>query len=172
MKHYLQVLDFSNLINAKTGLIGIMGAMVGTYLGRIYGSDVNLAVIGALAFAIVLDWFGAIAAATKDKSYSSQYGIIGVLRTAVILALPVFGRLLDSALSSHGFFFYMLTFGLLYHTAVSMTANFTRAGWDKWIPVWALNLITSEIEAKMKRAQTRKGEDSNGNQTNADTGKQ
>jgi hypothetical protein len=40
-----------------------------------------------------------------------------------------------------------------------MTANFTRAGWDKWIPMWILNLIASDIEAKMRRSQDTKGEE-------------
>jgi phage-related holin len=159
MKAYLEILNFSNLINNKTGFIAVFGAGLGSVISQIYGGEGRLIVIGALALAICLDWLGAIAAATKDYSYSSQYGIIGIIRTLVIITLPVFGKLVDSALNTQGFFFYMLTVGLLYHTCVSMTANFTRAGWDKWIPIWALNLITSELDAKMKRAQSRKGED-------------
>ncbi|MFS0776271.1 phage holin family protein [Neobacillus sp. 3P2-tot-E-2] len=159
MKAYLEIFNFNNLINYKTGFISVVGASVGAFLTKLYGGEVGLYIIGALTLGIVLDWLGAIAAATKDKSYSSQYGIIGVIRTAVILALPVFGKLLDSALSTQGFIFYMLSIGLLYHTLVSMTANFKRAGWERWIPTWALDLIASELEAKVKRAQTRKGED-------------
>jgi phage-related holin len=158
MKSYLEIFNLNNLINFKTGFISIIGAGVGTFLTKLYGGEVGLYIIGALSLGIALDWLGAIAAATKDKSYSSQYGIIGVIRTAVILALPVFGKLLDSALSTQGFIFYMLSIGLLYHTLVSMTANFKRAGWDKWIPLWALELITSELEAKVKRSESRKGE--------------
>jgi len=159
VKEYLSIFNISNLFTGKTGLFAVMGGSVGAFLSTIYGGEVRLTVIWALALAIALDWIGAIAAATKDKSYSSQYGIIGVLRTAVILALPVFGKLLDGALNTQGFFFYMLAVGLLYHTVVSMTANFTRAGWDKWIPLWALNFIASELEAKVKRAQNRKGDE-------------
>jgi phage-related holin len=159
MKAYLEIFNFSNLINFKTGFISAIGAGAGTYLGKIYGGEAALYIIGALALGIVFDWLSAIAAATKDKSYASQYGIMGVLRTAVILALPVFGKLLDSALGTQGFIFYMLSFGLLYHTLVSMTANFKRAGWDRWIPTWALELIASELEAKLKRAHSRKGEE-------------
>jgi phage-related holin len=159
LKDYLNIFNLSNLFSLKTGFFALVGGSAGAFLSKIYGGEVELTVIAALALAIVLDWLGAIAAATKDKSYASQYGIIGVLRTAVILALPVFGQLLDSALNTQGFFFYMLTVGLLYHTIISMTANFTRAGWDKWIPLWVLNLITSELEAKIKRAQSRKGEE-------------
>ncbi len=159
MKAYLEILNFNNLVNLKTGFISIAGATLGTYLSKIYGGEVGLTIIGTLALAITLDWLGAIAAAKKDGSYASQYGILGVLRTAVILVLPIWGKSLDAALNTQGFFFYLLTIGLLYHTIVSMTANFTRAGWDKWIPMWILNLIASEIEAKMKRSQDRKGEE-------------
>lgn len=159
MKQYIEIFNLSNLLNFKTGFFSIAGAGIGTLLGKIYGGEVGVAVISALAVGIFLDWVGAIAAAKKDKTYSSQYGIMGVLRTAVILILPIWGKLLDTSLNTQGFFFYMLSVGLLYHTVVSMTANFTRAGWGTWIPLWALNLISSEIEAKMKRAQTRKGEE-------------
>lgn len=159
MKEYLNIFNLSNLVNLKNGFFSIVGAGICSFLGTLYGGEVRLAAIAALALGIALDWFGAIAAAKKDKSYSSQYGILGVLRTAVIIILPVWGNLIDKALHTQGFFFYLLTVGLLYHTIVSMTANFTRAGWNKWIPMWVLELISSEIEAKMKRAQTRKGED-------------
>jgi phage-related holin len=159
MKAYLEIFNLSNIINAKTGFIAVIGASAGTFLSKIYGGEVGLTIIGTLALAIALDWLGAIAAAKKDGSYASQYGILGVLRTAVILVLPIWGKSLDAALNTQGFFFYLLTIGLLYHTIVSMTANFTRAGWDKWIPMWILNLIASEIEAKMKRSQDRKGEE-------------
>jgi phage-related holin len=159
LKSYLEIFNLSNLVNFKTGFFSLIGGSAGAMLSHLYGGEVRLTVIGALALAIALDWLGAIAAATKDESYSSQYGIMGVIRTVVIIALPVFGKLIDSALNTQGFFFYMLTIGLLYHTVVSMTANFTRAGWDRWVPVWALNIISSELEAKIKRAETRKGED-------------
>lgn len=158
MKDYLNIFNLSNLLNFRTGFFSLIGGSLGAFLSTIYGGEMQLTVIGTLALAIALDWIGAIAAATKDKSYSSQYGIIGVLRTAVILALPVFGKLLDAALNTQGFFFYMLTIGILYHTVISMTANFKRAGWDKWIPLWALELISSELEAKVKRSESRKGE--------------
>ncbi|MEH7157485.1 phage holin family protein [Neobacillus drentensis] len=159
MKEYLNIFNLSNLLNLKTGFFSIIGAGIGTFLSKIYGGEVGLIFITLLGLAVCLDWLGAIAAAMKDKSYASQYGIIGVLRTAVILALPVFGKLLDSALNTQGFFFYMLTIGLLYHTVISMTANFKRAGWERWIPTWALDIIASELEAKVKRAQSRKGEE-------------
>ncbi|MDF2791848.1 MAG: holin family protein, partial [Neobacillus sp.] len=101
------------------------------------------------------DWVGAIASAKKDGSYASQYGINGVLRTAVMITMPAWGNLVDNALSTPGFFFFLLTGGLLFHTMISMTANFKRAGWDKWIPIWALEWIASEIEAKIKRSESR-----------------
>jgi toxin secretion/phage lysis holin len=158
MKNYSEVFNLSNLWNIKTGFISLFGSLVFTYLGKVYGGEVGVTIIGLLVLTIGLDWTGAIAASKKDGSYSSQYGINGVLRTCVMIALPAWGRLIDIFLNSHGFFFYLICAGLIYHTCISMTANFTRAGWDKWIPTWLLQMITSEIEAKIKRAQSRKGE--------------
>lgn len=149
------IFNFNNLLNLRTSLASLISGVLGTFLNKVYGGEMNLILVGALSFAIAFDWAGAIAAAKKDGSYASQYGIQGVIRTAVMILLPFWGRLLDKALSTPGFFFYLLTGGLLFHTLISMTANFKRAGWDRWIPVWAIDWIASEIEAKIKRSESR-----------------
>lgn len=154
MKTYWEVLNLSNLFNTKTGFASVFSGVFGTLMHQIYGGKMNPLFIGILFMAIAFDWAGAIAASKKDGSYASQYGIQGVLRTGVMLLLPAWGTLLDKALGT-SFFFFLLTGGLLFHTLISMTANFKRAGWDKWIPTWALDWIASEIEAKIRRSESR-----------------
>lgn len=51
-----------------------------------------------------------------------------------------------------------ITGDLIYRIFNSFTTNCTRIGWDKWIPMWLLESVASEIEAKIKRSNTRKNE--------------
>jgi phage-related holin len=154
MKPYWDVFNLSNLLSARTGLASVVSGVFGTMMNHIYGGKMNPLFILILFMAIAFDWAGAIAASKKDGTYASQYGIQGVLRTGVMLLLPAWGTMLDKALGT-SFFFFLLTGGLLFHTLISMTANFKRAGWDKWIPIWALDWIASEIEAKIRRSESR-----------------
>lgn len=158
MKEYLNIFNLSNLVNLKTGFFSFAGAGVLSFLSTVYGGEIRLIAVAFLTLTIVLDWLGAIAAAVKDKTYSSQYGIIGIIRTTVLLVLPVWGHLFDKYMHT-GFIFYLICSGLIYHTGISMTANFKRAGWDRWIGPTLTSLIKSELEAKIKRAETRKGEE-------------
>ncbi|WP_245917348.1 phage holin family protein [Bacillus canaveralius] len=121
-----------------------------------YGGELHLYFIAVLAFAICFDWTGAVAASKKDGTYASAYGIQGVMRTAVMLALPAWGSMVDILLKVPvPAFFFVLWGGIFFHTCVSMTANFKRAGWDRWIPNWAIEWVASEIEAKIRRSEAR-----------------
>lgn len=156
MKEYWDIVNLGNLINFRVGVASVLTGTIGTWLSYLYGGGVNPIFIIILFLAIMFDWAGAIAAAKKDGTYSSQYGIVGILRTGVMLFLPVWGTLLDKALGAEAsFFFFLLTGGLIYHTLISMTANFKRAGWDQWIPTWLLEWVASEIEAKIRRSDSR-----------------
>src|SRR5690625_4128801 len=116
----------------------------------------------ALAVFIALDWLSGSSAAKKDGSYGSDYGIDGIKRTFFMVILPVGGNFIDQALGIPSVFFGLLAGGLLYHTINSATANAIRAGWGRWIPESALNLlmnwVKSELESKAKRSLDRKKE--------------
>lgn len=155
MKTILSIFDFSHLLNARTGVAGITGGAIGTFIGKIYGGDLVLWFALALILAIGFDWLGGIAASKKDGSYASAYGIIGVMRTTVMLLLPALGSVLDIIFGTPNVCFYVLWGGIMLHTMISMNANFKRVGWNIWIPSWAIDLVTSEIEAKIKRSEDR-----------------
>ncbi|MGG1635016.1 phage holin family protein [Paenibacillus sp. NRS-1760] len=131
-----------------------VGAFFAPMIDSIYGGG-RLIPIALLIAVIVLDWITGIAASHKDKTYSSEYGMFGVLRTLFLLALPVLAKLLDSMLSMPGLFFYAITLGIIYHTWQSLTANAYRAGWEKWIPKSVIEHIDSELKAKVERATKR-----------------
>lgn len=126
----------------------------------LYGGDsVVLTTMTAVLFFILMDWLSGWSASRQDKSYVSRYGLNGVARTFFMLLLPAGGHLLDKVFNAPGIIFGILTFGLLYHTIKSMTANSIRAGWGDWIPTRYLELLTkwveSEIDAKVSRALKR-----------------
>ncbi|ANY67592.1 hypothetical protein BBD42_14745 [Paenibacillus sp. BIHB 4019] len=144
-------------ITPGTTIAGAIGAFLAPWIGLIYGEG-RLIPILLLMVVIGLDWITGIAASQKDTTYSSEYGMQGVLRTLFLLALPVLANLLDMMLAMPGLFFYAITIGLIYHTWQSLTANAYRAGWGKWIPEAVVKLIESELKAKMERA-TKRGAD-------------
>ncbi|NQX68500.1 phage holin family protein [Paenibacillus alba] len=126
--------------------------------GKFWAFILFLAIIGA-------DWITGIAAAKKDDTYSSEYGISGALRTLLMLWIPVIGWLLDKVtltvfgINQPGYAFFAITIMLAYHTWESMTANAYRAGWEKWIPKSVTAFVSSEIKAKIDRAMKQKGEE-------------
>jgi phage-related holin len=117
---------------------------------------------------IAADWITGIAAAKKDSTYSFEYGISGAMRTLLMLWIPFIGWLLDKVtltvfgINKSGYAFFAITIMLAYYTWESMTANAFHAGWEKWIPNSVLTLVSSEIKAKMERAQRQNGERSIG----------
>lgn len=154
VERLLKTLSMGNLLTADKGFVAAAGAAVGAFVDVMYGPDrFYIAVIFWLM--IAFDWLTGIRAAKKDKTYTSAYGIDGVFRTAVMVALPVLGNLIDLAFGSPGVIFYGFTVGLAYHTWQSFTANAVRAGWERWIPKGVLSLVDSELKAKMARSALR-----------------
>ncbi|ANB66170.1 holin family protein (plasmid) [Anoxybacillus sp. B7M1] len=149
------VFNVKSIFTREVFFAGGLSAPIGYVLEGLYGAN-NLFWVGIMLMVIAFDWGSGIAAAKKDGVYSSEYGRVGVIRTAVMLLFPVLGNLFDKALGTPGFFFFFFAGGITYHTWMSMTANFARAGWDKWIPNWMLEKIASEIQAKTQRALERK----------------
>lgn len=147
-------MDVSKLMTVQNGAAAAIGAALGPWLQAIYGQT-QYEIIYVLMIAIFADWLTGIAAAVKDRVYTSEYGIQGILRTFFILLLPVLGRGIDFVLNTPGIVYYGFVIGTIYHIVQSITANATRAGWDKWIPIKAIQWASSEIAAKQKRAADR-----------------
>jgi len=165
MKWTPEIFDLRAVINPSFSFAGVAGGSVGVLISTLYGnSHLNMYVALLLIAVVAFDWLGAIGAALKDGSYSSEYGIRGVVRTTVILALPLVGRLMDAITGTpiviadipiSGFYLFISS-GLIYHSWMSMTANFARAGFEKWIPNKMLQAVASEIEAKITRSEGRR----------------
>ncbi|RNB66417.1 holin [Brevibacillus borstelensis] len=138
---------------------GAIGAFLLTTFHFLYGEGpakyITMTLFGML---IALDWISGYRASKIDGSYASEYGIEGAFRTAFILFMPAIGNLVDQVTGMPGtaFGFLVAAFGL--HIWKSMTANVIRAGWDKWVPGWAMNAVSDEVEHKLARAIKRREE--------------
>ncbi|QRG65232.1 phage holin family protein [Brevibacillus choshinensis] len=144
---FLQSLD--NVATPANGWAATIGAMVAPWFQYLYGSN-RQDILVVLLFMIALDWVTGIHAAKKDKTYSSEYGLGRIPRTLFLVTLPALANLLDRVMGTPGFLFFGVTFGLIYHTWTSLTANAHRAGWP--IPKSIVSLVGSEIKAKAERA--------------------
>jgi phage-related holin len=145
--------NLKNIFSKEMYFAGGISVPVSYIIQQLYGpSKINLLWAAILLLVTAFDWGSGISAAKKDGVYTSEYGRMGLIRTAVILLFPVLANLFDKVLGTPGFFYYFFVGGIIYHTWMSMTANFARAGWDKWIPNWALDMVASEIQAKTQRA--------------------
>lgn len=155
MNFYAGIFNFSNMVNAKTGVAAITGTTLGYYLTLAYGSEANVGAMVILCLAVFYDWITGIVAAHRDKTLSSAYGLQGVARTFVIVGLPAMASMIDRLFNLPNIFFFLFWGGIFVHTLTSLAANSKRIGWDTWIPDWAINAVTSEIKAKINRAQER-----------------
>ncbi|WP_375104036.1 phage holin family protein [Paenibacillus sp. RS8] len=141
-----------------------VGAVAIPAFDFLYGeADAVVTIMTALLFFIIMDWLSGIRAAKKDNTYASKYGIDGVFRTFFMLLLPAGGHLLDMVFGLPGAIFGALAIGTLYHVLQSMTANSIRAGWGDSLPLPVLDVVLkwvgSELDKKVKRAASRKGDE-------------
>lgn len=144
---FLQSLE--NVATPANGLAATIGAIVAPVFQYFYGSE-RRDILVVLLVMIALDWLTGIHASKKDLTYSSEYGLSRIPRTLFLIALPALANLLDRVMGTPGFLFYGVTFGLMYHTWTSLTANAHRAGWP--MPEAIVNMVGSEIKAKAERA--------------------
>ncbi|PEU20333.1 phage holin family protein [Bacillus sp. AFS014408] len=161
MNALLKSIDISDIFTSiQFKIASVISGGLGTFLSLVYGKT-NLIWVSILMMVVGLDWITGSKASKLDGTYSSQYGIEGIARTVVLFLLPCLAHMFDIAFKLPDFFFYMVTGGLIYHIFNSFTANCVRVGWDKWIPTWLLESVASEIEAKIKRSDSRKEDEKN-----------
>lgn len=154
-------LSLDSLVTPNNAMAAFFGIIMSPLLDMAHDSMKVLFFV-LLLTVICGDWITGIAAAKKDNTYRSDYGLAGVLRTVFLMWLPIIGLYLDktvydlTSVDIPDFAYYAIVLGILYHTWESMTANAYRAGWERWIPKWALKIVSSEIKAKSERAARKK----------------
>lgn len=147
--------SLENVLTPANGGAATAGAALTPILQYLYGSN-RQDILIVLLIMILLDWLTGVFAAKKDLSYSSDYGLSRIPRTLFLLSLPAVANMLDRVAGTPGFLFFGVTFGLIYHTWTSLTANAFRAGWP--LPEAIVKLVGSEIKAKAERAAQKKKE--------------
>jgi len=146
--------SLENVATPANASAAAVGTIVAPAFHYFYGSG-RTDILVVLLLCIGLDWITGIRAAKKrDGTYSSEYGLSRIPRTLFLLAFPAIGNLLDRVMGTPGFLFYGVTFGLIYHTWNSLTANAHRAGWP--VPKAVAKLVSTEIQAKTERALRQK----------------
>ncbi|WP_246055174.1 phage holin family protein [Pseudalkalibacillus caeni] len=151
------IFNIKHLFTVDFGVAASLSGVAGVLFSKLYGgAPLNFALFIILVWVTIMDWIGGTSAAKKDESYGSEYGKEGIARTTVVFMLPALGNMIDIALNSPGVTYFAITGALIYHTVMSMTANFARAGWEKWIPNRMLESVASEIQAKSQRSADRK----------------
>lgn len=148
----VRFLSLENVITPANGWAATTGVALTPIIHYFYGIG-RTDILVVLLFCIALDWVTGISASKKDSTYTSEYGLSRIPRTLFLVALPALANLLDTVMGTPGFLFYGVTFGLIYHTWNSLTANAQRAGWP--IPKSVAKLVESEIKAKADRASRR-----------------
>lgn len=148
--------QMENLIKTDNALVVVIGATLSPILSALYGEKGTQLMI--LVFGImILDLVVGTLAAKKEKIETSEYGLKGLIRIAVISCLPIFGHQADQFIGAGNVMFYALAVGIAYHTLKSFGANLVRIGWDKFLPMWMLDLVLSfletEIQSKKARSQ-------------------
>lgn len=95
MRFAPEIYELKNLANPALGMAGVVGGVISGVMSILYVEKVNMYVALLILAVVALDWLGAIGAALKDGSYSSDYGIRGIFRTTIMFVLPLIGRLID-----------------------------------------------------------------------------
>ncbi|MEJ8547210.1 phage holin family protein [Brevibacillus borstelensis] len=143
----------------ESAIFGAVGAFFVSAFHFFYGEGpIRYLAIVLYMLLIAMDWAAGYRASKIDGSYASEYGINGAFRTAFLLFMPAVGHLIDSLLGTPSIAFIFLTAAFGLHIWKSMTANVVRAGWEKWVPEWAMNAVSDEIEHKLARAIKRRQE--------------
>lgn len=148
--------QMENILKTDNMVVILAGAALSPVLNALYGergTDMMIIVLAVL----LLDLIVGTLAAKKEKIETSEHGLKGLIRIAVISFLPVIAHRADLFVGFGDFMFFGISMGILYHTLKSFGANVVRVGWDKYIPLWALDVIIgfleTEIQSKMARSQ-------------------
>lgn len=146
--------QMENIIKTDNAVVLLIGGTLSPILSALYGekgTQMMIAVFGLM----ILDLVVGTLAAKKEKIETSEYGLKGLIRIAVICALPIFGHQADKFIGAGSVMFYALSAGIFYHTLKSFGANIVRVGWDRFLPMWMLDMVLSFLETEIQSKRVR-----------------
>lgn len=143
-----------NIVKTDNMVVILAGAALSPILTALYGergTDMMIIVVAVL----LLDLIVGTLAAKKEKIETSEHGLKGLIRIAVISFLPVVAHRADLFVGFGDFMFFGISLGILYHTLKSFGANVVRVGWDKYIPLDMLDIIIGFLETELQSKAAR-----------------
>lgn len=146
--------QMENLVKADNFIVAFAGAMLSPIFHALYGekgTQMMVFVIGLL----LLDLIVGTMAAKKEKIETSEHGLKGLIRIGVLSCVPIFGHQADVFIGMGDMMFFGLALGILYHSMKSFGANLVRVGWDKYLPMWMLDLLVRIIETELQSKKAR-----------------
>lgn len=104
-----------------------------------------------LVFVIFADWVAGSRLAARAHNKSSTHWNDSLIRDVLILGMCGAASLLDDAMHTGSFLFFVITLAFMHHNLYSFLANLALLGWDKYFPVSLLRWLDNEIAAKTKK---------------------
>lgn len=104
--------------------------------------------IMVLLFIIVADWIAGSRLAMRAGHKTSTHWNDSLIRDVMILGMCGAASLLDDALHTGSFLFFLITLAFMHHNLYSLLANLALLGWDKYFPVGVLKWLNDELEVK------------------------
>jgi phage-related holin len=101
-----------------------------------------------LALIILMDWVAGSRLAHRAGHKQSTHWNDSLIRDVMILGMCVAASLLDDAMHTGSFLFFVITMAFVHHNLYSLLANLALLGWDKYFPVGLLRWLNDELVAK------------------------
>lgn len=137
-------LDHSWLVGAVSGLTLAIPEWVRHEEWEMHHNEFII----VLLIIIIADWIAGSRLAAKSHNKTSTHWNDSLIRDVIILGMCVAASLLDDAMHTGSFLFFVITLAFMHHNLYSLLANLALLGWDKYFPVGLLKWLDNEITAK------------------------
>lgn len=99
---------------------------------------------------IAMEWLvgGRLAKLSPVQKNSSEVAIDSAIRDVIIIGMCAAGYGFDHLFDTGSFIYVFITAAFIYHNFYSLMANIGVLGWEKHFPMWLMNWLENEIEAK------------------------
>lgn len=109
--------------------------------------------MGILLAVFIMEWTVGrrLATLSNVERKSSEVMIDSAIRDFLIIIICVIAYGFDYLLGTGSVIFTLFTVAFIYHNLYSLFANIVVLKWDKSFPMWLLNWLHDEIEAKKEK---------------------
>lgn len=133
------------------GAVGSVTLMIPTWVQHEEWEVHHNEFIVVLVLIIFFDWLAGSQLAHKANKRQSTHQNNSLIRDVIIIGMCVAASLLDDAMHTGSFLFFVITLAFMHHNLYSLLANLALLGWDKYFPVGLLKWLNDELEAKARK---------------------